>query len=169
MKRVCAWCGVDLGDSQSEVMSTRPITHGLCERCAHHMYAQLGLPLAEYIEGLDAPVVVVDGEGVARTANVRARAFLNKDLDQIEGELAGDVLECAYAMLPGGCGGTMHCSGCTIRNAVERTSTTGHSCVRIPATIDFQEDGGTADLLISTERAGDVVLLRVEEVNHTAA
>jgi PAS domain-containing protein len=126
----------------------------------------MGLPLREYLDGLTAPIVVVDGDGRVTTANRQARTFLRKDLPEIEGYRGGEVFECEHARLPEGCGQTVHCSGCTIRMAVMDTLRTGVSRLRAPACLDCHTGNGVqrVEFLISTEKAGDVVLLRIDEV-----
>jgi hypothetical protein len=100
MKRICAWCGQTLGYVDSEPRSEDIITHGLCEDCAFHLFAQTGVPLQDYLDGLGGPIVVVDPRGKVKTANRQARALLQKDLFTIEGYKGGNVFECAYAELP---------------------------------------------------------------------
>jgi hypothetical protein len=166
MKKVCAWCGVDLGEAETERSAQDIISHGLCEECAHHLFAQMGMPLRQYINGLGAPVAVVDANGVVKTANLQASELLQKALASIEGYKGGDVFECAHASLPGGCGQTVHCSGCTIRRTVMHTFDTGQSCLNTPAYLNRTASGGVErlELLISTEKVGDVVLLRIDAV-----
>ena len=167
MRRVCAWCGKDLDEAAGPGREAQEvITHGVCRDCAHHLFAQIGMPLLEYLDGLEAPIVVVDGEGTVQTANEHARALVQKDLPAIEGFRGGDVFECAYASLPEGCGHTVHCSGCTIRQTVMNTFRTGQSTLRTPAYLNRETPDGVqqTQLLISTERVEDVVLLRIDAV-----
>jgi PAS domain-containing protein len=167
MRRSCAWCGKELGGPASDRQADQIISHGLCERCAHHLHAQMGLPLLEYLDGLGAPIVVVDADVTVRMANQRACALLKRDLSMVQGKKGGEVFECAYALLPGGCGYTMHCSGCAIRRAVTETYRTGRSCLRVPACLHPDTPGAEreVELLISTEKVGEVVLLRIDEVD----
>jgi hypothetical protein len=126
----------------------------------------MGMPLHEYLDGLDAPVLVVSAEGVVETANAQARALLRKELPEIEGYRGGDVFECTHAKLPGGCGQTIHCTGCTIRRTVTHTYNTAQSHLRVLATLN-REHGREArriPFLISTEKVQGVVLLRIDEV-----
>lgn len=166
MYRICAWCGEDLGRAGSDLDPQNVITHGLCKECAFHLFAQIGMPLQRYLDGLGVPIVVIDGDGTVKTANERARALLQKDLSAIEGYRGGQVFECAYARLPGGCGNTIHCSGCTIRNTVTDTWQTGSSHPRVPAYLDRPTRDGVKEirLLISTEKIEQVVLLRIDEM-----
>jgi len=139
------------------------VSHGICAECGFHLRAQLGMPLMEYLDGIPVPIVLVDENLAIRGANRPARMFLLKDLDAAIGRLCGDVFECANARLPGGCGETVHCSGCAIRNAATDTFQTGAEHLDIPAVFKKDRPGAyeEADVLISTWKAGDVVLLRV--------
>lgn len=167
MRKVCAWCGKDMGAIESEDDYTKLITHGICDKCAYHQLAQIGMSVPKFLEGLDGPVVVVDSNGNIRTGNTKALELVGKDLSEIEGYAPGEVFECEYARLPDGCGNTVHCSGCAIRNAVNETYTTGKSLLRLPATWQLHTSEATQEirLLISTEKVADVVLLRIDEVN----
>jgi hypothetical protein len=99
-------------------------------------------------------------------ANEMALQFLDKDPDAVSGFKGGDVMECAYAKLPEGCGNTVHCAACTIRNNVMETFKTGKSLKRVPASLNRRSRGSVdkMEFLISTEKVDDIVLLRIDEV-----
>ena len=166
MRRVCAWCSATLIEDGEEAV---PISHGICEPCAGRMLSETRASVREFLEGLVAPVFLVDGGGRIHAANGGARALVGKSNADIEDRLGGDVIECANARLPGGCGKTVHCQACTIRNSVTETLATGTPRLNVPATQDVYTDRGVAQkrFLVSTERAGSMVLLRVEE-DHAA-
>jgi len=166
MKRVCSWCGRDLGETPSDRHHEELVTHTICDDCAYHVLARIGMPLEKFLEGLKAPVLVVDAAGIVKTANSRARALTGKDLREIQGKPGGDVFECEYAALPEGCGNTIHCSGCAIRRSVEETHATGRSLDRVPATLHQRTSGKRQKIrfLISTEKVGELVLLRIDQI-----
>jgi hypothetical protein len=166
MRRVCAWCGKTLGTVFSDVHSDAFITHGICDECAFHLHAQVGMPLRDFLDGLGVPVLLLDSDGNVKTANKAVRQFLKKDLLQIEGYKGGNVFECTHATLPGGCGKTVHCSGCTIRRTVMDTLNSGKSHEKAPASLNRETPDGSQALrlLISTEKVQDVVLLRIDEI-----
>jgi len=166
VRRVCAWCEKELGWSESPPGFQNAVTHGMCEECAYHLFAQIGMPLRKYLDGLGAPVLVMNPDGSVKTVNSQATELVQKELSEIEGNLGGDVFECAYASLPGGCGQTVHCSGCTIRKTVMETFETGQSRLRVPAYLNRESSGEAEQIrfLISTEKVADIVLLRVDEV-----
>ncbi len=166
MRRVCAWCNKDLGVVASHHDETYPITHGVCHECKMALTFQSGETLHNYLDGLNAPVVLVDFEGRIKTANLSARSALGKDLSAIEDVDGGTVFECAYARLPEGCGNTVHCSGCTIRRSVMATLATGKSLLNVPATLNVKDpvNPEKVSLHISTEKAGKLVLLRIDDM-----
>jgi hypothetical protein len=126
----------------------------------------MGMPLREYLDGLGMPVAVVDETGRIKTASDQTCRLLQKKRADIEGYLGGDVFECEYAKLPGGCGETIHCSGCTIRRTVTKTLQTGESQHQVPAYLNQATPDGTQQvhLLISTEKVENVVLLQIDQV-----
>jgi hypothetical protein len=165
MKTTCAGCSKALGAKPSEIHVKTIITHGLCEKCANKFFGEMGEDLKTFIDGLPAPVVVVDPDVSVKTANARALVLLEKSLDEVGGYKGGDVFECAYAKLPEGCGRTIHCSGCAIRRTVTDTLKSGRSHLKVPAHLhsgdaDHYRD---IDLLISTEKVGKIVLLRIDK------
>ena len=147
------------------------ITHGICKNCRDNILFQLGVELGSFLDSLDAPVVLVDGGGTIVTANNPARMLLCKELPEIEGYRGGEVFECAYARLPEGCGNTTHCSGCAIRRTVMQTHGTGRTFMRVPATLNQNtpEEPQKVNLLISTERLADLVLLRIDKLEANGA
>jgi PAS domain-containing protein len=167
MKRICAWCRKDLGKGESGSEADRIITHGICDQCQSNLWFQQGVPFQQFIDSLEEPVLVVDSEDRIENANRKARKLLGKELGDIKGTKRGEVFECAYARLPEGCGKTEHCSGCAIRRTVGYTLESGKSSLRVPATLrceGIEGEEGTR-FLISTEKVGDVVLLRIDDVD----
>ncbi len=130
-----------------------------------------GVGLQEFIDSLPVATVVLDEKGLVQTVNEQARSLLNKDLFFFKGRAPGVVFECDYAHLPGGCGGTVHCSGCAIRIAITETFTTGNPVFRMGATLKALKAGDPADihLTISTRKRGDVVLLTMEKTDSAEA
>jgi len=156
-----------LRDKPGDVFGDDAVSHGLCKPCAHHFKAQVGMPLSEYLDGIHAPVLVVTSEGTIGIVNSEACELLGKSVAQVQGFKGGDVFECENARLPGGCGQTVHCSGCTIRNTVMDTLETGEPHLKVPAYLNQHSDREPRRyvLLISTEKRGGVVFLKVEEMN----
>jgi len=182
MKRVCAWCGTELDGKVSRDDSDQPITHGICEACSTNLWGEVGTPLHTFLESLGIPTllvtgaVVVDGalgeEGVVGVAgaivvdgaNEKALEMLGKSQDAVGGKPTGQVFDCINADLPGGCGRTVHCSACTLRNVVTQTFTLGEGQIRVPVALEVRLGGSTEEklFLVTTEKMADRVLVRIE-------
>jgi PAS domain-containing protein len=148
-------------------MGTKPpledgsLTHAMCPGCAEYFDRQRsGLTHAEYLERFDFPVILVQEEGRVVAANRAAGAFLGRRPEDVVGLLGGEAMECAYARLPEGCGKTVHCPTCAIRNAVTRTHRTGARLRRLPARL--RRSDREVDLLVSTTRERELVRVVVE-------
>lgn len=166
MKRVCAWCKTEMGIVPLESLSDEIITHGICEECKNKVLGPRRFALMDFLDSLAAPVVVVDATGSVNSANKQARELLQKELPDIEGFKGGDVFECAFAKDPRGCGNTIHCDACTIRNTVMDTFSSGKSHLETPAylILGTPDSNQKIQFLISTEKVKDVVLLRIDKV-----
>jgi hypothetical protein len=140
------------------------VTHGICNDCADNMEFQLGVSIKRFLNSFKVPVVLLDSNNRAISANGNALTLLKKNLAAINHVILGTVFECAYSRLPGGCGKTSHCAGCTIRNAIMDTFATGNPNLDIPATVvsSSMGDGESVPLRISTEKALNYVLLKIE-------
>ncbi|MFW5946844.1 MAG: hypothetical protein ACOCUW_00015 [Gemmatimonadota bacterium] len=167
MQRLCAWCGADLG-TPAESRLSGAVGHGICAACYAELDADAGIPIAELLASMEEPVLLVDAEHTIGMAN-RAALELTDERDAtgapdgVLGERPGTVFECENAYLPGGCGRTIHCSGCAIRRAVACTCRTGEPQLDVPATLRVARDPTVVDakLRISTVGLGDRVMLRV--------
>lgn len=169
MKTVCAWCDKVMRTESLDFHKDNIITHGICDDCAGLMLWPKRPEVMDFLDGLGAPVIVVDASGNACSANKQARTLLQKDLPDIEGLKGGVVFECAFAQLPEGCGNTIHCDGCTIRNTVMDTFMSGNSHLKTPAGLTRGTTDNHIELqfLISTEKVKDVVLLRIDKICST--
>ena len=168
MKRICAWCKKELGFcKEPPEPDTAPITHGICCGCIRKTLSSLAKPLGDFLNHFLQPVFVINPEGRIVTGNKAALNLLKKPLEEVEGKLGGDAFGCQHANLPGGCGKTIHCKSCTIRLTVTDTFKTGQSHFQIPAYPDLNDLTGENKIrfLITTEKAGESVLLRIDEVS----
>jgi hypothetical protein len=122
---------------------------------------------SEFLEELSVPVLIVGSDGEIRAGNGHALHLFGKDRSEVVGHMGGEVIECAYSRLPGGCGQTPFChNGCVIRRSVEQTYKNGES-IRNALAVQRTVAGEAGEIeeksyLISTERVGDVVFLRIE-------
>ena len=166
MKRVCAWCKTEMGETDSKTVSKAAITHGICLSCMKKVAEKNALPQEEYLDRLGVPILLVEPDVKVRIANKQAREILGKDQEQIAGKRPGNVIECVHAREQGGCGRQVHCRSCVIRRTVEETFATGESFVRVPACADIEQFDKQQNICceISTEKVGDIVFLRIDSV-----
>jgi len=161
VKRMCAWCGREMPPKFGEESR---ISHGICELCADDIFSNTAIPLQRYLDKLPEPVLVVDGDVSVSFMNQSAERLTGKTTDAAPRRKGGEVFDCAHSHLPEGCGRTIHCSGCVIRRSVTATYTTGEPRVQVPASLRRLDADGEVALTITTVKAGDTVLLRVDKV-----
>jgi hypothetical protein len=161
MKTVCSFCNTDISDGPQ---GDDTVSHGVCASCYTKILTGHGFNLRKFLNLLDAPVFLVDTDVNILAANTLAISAVKKPVEQVTGRLCGNVLECINAFLPEGCGKSPFCPDCTIRPAVNETYTTGRAIHRRPAVVTRKNNGHqeTVRLFVSTQKDGDVVLLRLE-------
>jgi hypothetical protein len=165
IKIVCAWCKKEIESVTTAHKENKQISHGICDDCRFKLeYESFGLE--KFIITLKKPILVMDRRVRVQSANSRAIELLQTGKEEIVDQLVGDVIQCVYSDLPGGCGKTIHCSGCTIRNSAEKTYETGQSLTNIKAYQILKTPAGTKHkiILISTEKVGDLVLLQIDDL-----
>lgn len=167
MKKICAWCKIILEPGDAAAAGDAPVSHGICHACAGKLLTAKPLALAEFLDRLDFPVLLVKAESGIELANRRACAMLGRTPELVKGKWPEDVAECIYAKAPGGCGRDVHCTGCALRQTLLDTFATGKSHKNVPASATLLPRGipQPVQFLISTEKAGDFVLLRMEAVD----
>jgi PAS domain-containing protein len=162
MNKTCTWCDRELEDFGTQDTST---IRGLCQYCSDNLIENQGVDLYSYFDSLPAPVILIGRNVTVNYVNNKARAMLGKELSEIEGCPPGLVLECGYAQLPGGCGKTVHCTSCSLRQAVSETLATGKQFVKTLMYLQRVSGGEVKAkrLFISAKRSGDTVMLRIDE------
>lgn len=170
MKIVCAWCQEEI-NAGPEDETAFEISHGICLSCKARFFADEEATLEHFLNKLEKPVLLVNGAGQVALANNLALDILGKKIEQVRGLPGGEVMECANAGLPAGCGNTIHCLACAIRNNVMDTHESGKSKRRVPAYLNQRGPDGLQDIdfLISTEKIDAFVLLRIDEISMRAA
>lgn len=166
MRTVCCVCGKQLGLS-SDSLDVRIISHSYCESCAHaFLYQELGIPLHEFLDSIDAPILLIEPGPRVRTANKQACSLLAKDLSEIQGHRGGEIIECIHSRTAGGCGDGVHCEACTIRKTVLETFITGKCFENVIAYPDVYVGAKEKNmcLQISTEKVDGIVLLRIDDM-----
>lgn len=171
MPVVCAWCNSVIGGEGALPDPNQPISHGICAECAHRVMSRESGTLYDLLNRFAGPVIAVDGDARVLSANRDGFTLLDKTPAASLGLLGGEAFECRHAREPGGCGGTIHCKSCVIRLTVMDTWQSGRSQVRVPAYADIGHiiRDRQVRFLISTERVGEVVLLRIDEVAEVTA
>jgi len=164
MKQVCAWCRGEIGSIESSIHADNEVSHGICNNCLDNLTFQQGVPLTDYLDTLNLPVLLVDSYVVVKAVNKKACEVLGKEPIEIVQHLGGNVFECAYARLPEGCGRTIHCSACAIRRTVTRTFETGEPQCMVPAVLNREKNGRPSKITLSitTVKKGNIVMLRVD-------
>ena len=145
MVTVCSYCRKHL---RGEVDPNGLISHGICSECNQNLVEQAQLQsLDDFLKNHALPVVIVNSDRRVRAANELARNLVQKG-EESYGVLGGEFLECIHAKLPEGCGNTIHCSGCTIRRAVQQ-ATKGENQIGVPAYLNQSDQ--TVHMLISAQ------------------
>jgi PAS domain-containing protein len=160
MKITCSFCRADIGEK--EPLDDDSVTYELCDACADHFARQWdGLELGEYLDRFDQPVLAVNQDGRIVAANRPMADMLGKSERQIFGLRRGEAMECRYARLPEGCGDTVHCEICSVRNTVLEVLETGESREQVPAYVD--RGAYRVPLTISAYERDGIVLLVIDE------
>ncbi len=137
-------------------------SHGTREPCAKHYIRQReGLNMGEYLNTFQYPVLLMNDEGRVLASNQEMADFLGKSDRETFGMSGGTVMKCVYAQLPEGCGQTIHCKACGIRNTVTRTFESGEPIIRNRVFIDRED--GRAHFLISTCKRSETVQVVIEK------
>lgn len=160
---ICPLCQTDVA-LPAETRAADDITGALCEDCRQRMSREPAETLGDYLDRFEIPIVMFDANVRAYVANASARETLGKDAADIKGHLGGEIIGCTHSKEPGGCGQTLHCQSCTIRNSVAETYATGLTLRNVHAYLDVQvgQEVQSVHLLITTEKAGDYVLLKMD-------
>ena len=162
MKVICAWCG--------DLISHDPdpgdfLSHGICSSCAASHFNFNPVNVEIVLDQFSYPILVVGPDGHVETANRSALNILKKERKDVRNKLGGNVFNCVHSYEPGGCGKTVHCLTCTIRQTVEEVMRTGTSVYKVPATLKVLDEVEEHDIhyRISAEKAGGFVILTVED------
>jgi transcriptional regulator with PAS, ATPase and Fis domain len=159
----CSWCNNKLPIG---IIADERISSGLCGDCVTSADFRLGFPLEKYSESIDVPVVIVNDDMMILYANEKTLKFVNKTLSDIYGKLYGDIFQCNYASSNGGCGRTVHCGSCTVNKAVKNTIHDSKMHIQTPALLTQKNINGPIDyiMMVSTEKASEVAMLRIDKI-----
>jgi PAS domain-containing protein len=166
MQKVCAWCNAPLENTEEQHNGNELVSHGICEKCYENLLSSENKTLGDLLDRFSDPVFLIDSYCKIMVGNRAACALIGKQPSEIAGRLGGEALECRHSREPGGCGQTIHCKSCVIRRTIQSTLESGQSHNRVPAYLDLLKtcDEKIVRFLISTEKIGNAVLLRIDEV-----
>lgn len=169
MKRICAWCHIPMGETES-VHDESAITHGICHSCLTSLFGNKNIDFTPFLNSLSAPVVLIDSNNTYLSANNTALSLLDKDHIQLQNKRTGDVFTCENAELPGGCGHTEKCGGCQMLQLINNTFDGQNHFSNIPITLTRNKDHiqEELNLRISTEKVNGLVLVRIDQLEHDA-
>lgn len=141
------------------------VSHGMCSDCAFRMLSRQEGSINSFLDKMDYPVLLVDSDVNLKYENRMLRELTGKNEQQLEERKGGEVFECVNWRKPGGCGKTIHCSGCTLRNTVEKTYLSGKPSTDVKTTLKVVTENEEKQIssFISTQKVGDYVLLSVRK------
>lgn len=159
MKMICSYCRKHCGEK--EPLDDDRISHGMCEDCFDYFVRQKqGLPLDEYLDEFDVAILIVNREGRIAALNKKAAARLEKDPKSVVGLLPGEAVECDFSRLPEGCGNTVHCDTCMLRQTIMHTLTTGKPLRNVRKTV--LRNNRETDMVISSEFVEGLVKIAID-------
>jgi transcriptional regulator of aromatic amino acid metabolism len=123
------------------------------------------------LESIDAPVLLMQGNPrQVVTANRKALALFKKELQEVENHRGGQVFDCVHSFTEAGCGKDVNCENCKIKNAIVDTFTSANPHNGVSTELPIKKASGTKTyiLQVSTEKVGDLALVRVERYDANA-
>jgi hypothetical protein len=156
MKTLCAWCDALIREG------SLPVSHGICVRCRQQFFKKdAGVSLQTFIDTFSFPVFVM-GNSLQPIAVNKSGLESSHLASQITNDTTlGNIVECERARLPGGCGKTVHCSGCVLRKTLEHTNQTGDPAFMVPAAI--YTNSQEVVLYVSTLKADGRIFVKLDK------
>jgi len=168
MNQTCIWCSQKTGKENDSLERERTSAHAVCGCCAEHFTLPPAGPLQQHLDRVNVPVLVIELHAgkylITRAVNRKACDWLGKEPRELIQHLSGNVIECAYARLTEGCGNTLFCAACAIKQSVVGTAETGTPRVKVAFRL-WQGDPdkpSLSELSITTMKAGRMVLLKAD-------
>ena len=162
MQRLCSWCGdlIPAGDAGQPV-------YGVCLPCTGRLLGGEGVPIQQIVDQFPFPVLVVDDDVKVSILNRRGQEILGVLPKKAAPRRGGELFGCVNAHLPGGCGRTIHCSGCALRRAVTITHRTRQPQNHIPATLRRGDPDHPSAIAftLSTSMRGEAVLVKIDSLD----
>ncbi len=164
MRCLCSWCGRELPGGPDEAGK---VGFGICLACAAKLAGDAGMSIQKIIDRFPFPVLVVDEDVTVSVVNKRGQEILGVLPSQARGKRAGELFGCVNSGLPGGCGRSIHCSGCALRRAIMATYHTREPQGHVPATLKRgdPDDPSAVAITLSTSMWGDAVLVKIDRLD----
>jgi len=161
VKVICSYCRKIIGEK--EPINDDSVSHGMCQECYDYYKEQLkGLSLDKYLDRFEVPLLIVDKNVRIVAANKMFENMTGRSHRDVFGLLGGEIMECAYARLPEGCGQTVHCLACSIRNTVMSAMENRELQMHVP--VKLRRESKEIEMVISTEKIGSFVRIIIENV-----
>ena len=161
MTTECKVCGKETVSASQAAPGS--ITSGICEACAIQVSATPDSRAV--LEAIHAPILLLHGNPrQVVSANRKALRLFGKEIHEVAGHRGGQVFDCIHSFTEAGCGKDVNCENCKIKNAIVDTFNTGnpHAAVSTPLQIRKADGITTRVLQVSTEKVGDMALVRIE-------
>ena len=102
-----------------------------------------------------------------RTPETLFQEILRDTNKTIPTDGAGELFGCVNSGLPGGCGRSIHCSGCALRRAITATYHSREPQAHVPATLrrGDPDDPSAVAITLSTSMRGDAVLVKIDRLD----
>ncbi len=71
MRRICAWCNIEMDSTHLEGHFGDAITHGICKECKDKLLEAQRVELMPFLGSLNMPLVIFAAMRHAETANTR--------------------------------------------------------------------------------------------------
>lgn len=167
MRHECAWCGKLLSQDGISNANGLNTSHGICDTCMAEFCDTEPVEQKRQLDSYSDPVFLIHDDGFMQSANESALRLIQKSVEQVNGELGGDVLGCEFATWPGGCGNTEHCWACTIRAVVKKTQETRNGLKQEEAYLysPLGEKTSKVRLTLSTRMIQEMVLMTIESMS----
>jgi hypothetical protein len=125
------------------------------------------MSIQSIIDRFPFPVLVVDEDVTVSVLNKRGQEILGVRPDPAKPRRGGELFGCVHSHLPGGCGRSIHCSGCALRRTVTATYHSREPQVHVPATLKTGEADHPAPvaLTFSTSMRGSAVLVKIDSID----
>lgn len=162
----CTVCGKPIALSPK---AARSISFDVCDICVSELSG--ASDYATLLEAIDAPVLLMQGNPrQVVTANRMALELFGKKPEQVEFHRGGQIFDCVHSFTEAGCGKDANCEHCKIKNAIVDTFTSASSHKGISTELLIKKAAGIRPRIVqvSTEKLGDLALVRVERYDADA-